>query len=83
MVVWGGTNAAARENHIPGVKSPLQCCSDAVWNVTDIVGIGQLQAPRTQEFNHLRQVLVSPFTREDFIANDDDAERHSNDRIGV
>ena len=77
VVVWCGTDAASAKHHITrrtaGGKGARQRCGDARRVVADIVGIRQRQASGGQQFDDFRQMLVSTFSRENFIADDDES----------
>src|SRR5690606_14485927 len=47
---------------------------DARAVVADAARPAQAQTPSCQQFDHLGQVLVGPFARQDFVADDDEAE---------
>ena len=75
VVIRCSTDATAGKHHIAAGKGPLQGGCDPIRRITDVIGVSQLQTARLEQLYDFGQVLVGPLARENFIANDDQAER--------
>ena len=73
VVVRRGTNAAAAQHYIARGKSTLQGGGEACRVVAQVLGVGQCKTALAQQFDNAWQVFVGTFTRQDFIADDDQA----------
>ena len=58
----------------PEAKARASAAVMRVGHVADVLGPGQLQAARGQQLDDLGHVLVGALAREDFVADDDQAE---------
>ena len=78
VIVGRGTNAAARKDHIAAGECVLQIGGDARWLIANAAHPAERQAARTEQLDHLGEMLVRSFAREDFIADDQQTECHGN-----
>ena len=74
VVVWRGADAAGAEHRVARGEGAAQRGGDARRLVAYVFGPGQRLAVVGQDFDALGQVFVAAAAREDFIADDDEAE---------
>src|SRR5690606_26442529 len=73
LVVGRGADAAATEYDVPAGKTALERGGDAVAIVGNEFRPRQLHAALGQELDQLGHVLVLAASRENFVADDDEA----------
>ena len=76
VVVGCGADAPKAEHQVVVRERIAQQRSEAIPVVTEIVDKIRRQASRRQRFDHVRQVLVLPFARQDLVTDDQRANVH-------
>jgi len=77
VIVRRGPEAAETEHDVSGGERAPERCGDELGLVAEIFAPGELQPPRPEGLDELRHVLVLPLPGQDFIADDERPEFHS------